>query len=325
MLATTVLLGGLVAVAQAALDCGAYGTGPSDGTRYTAPDGKQWDIRCHSTYDSASYRWGGDNYPNQEACIAACSAQGASQCNYAAYAKIWNSCLFALTTPAERAAPMTVNNAYSGALLVQPLNCNDGSSNGTVFTAPGSIQKYQVLCNYQYGGNTLGASKRADTLEQCVGFCDAATGCVDAIWSDAKYCWLKSSKTNGYKSGGWHSIVKVPAGFVQPAPAGASAPPPPNSIRCDDNSADGTVFRAPSGAQYDIKCNFQYAGQTLGSSKYTETFEVCADLCDSTAGCVEGIWSNAKYCWLKSSITGNGYKSGGWYSAVKKQNVMITH
>ncbi|KAH7024405.1 uncharacterized protein B0I36DRAFT_366353 [Microdochium trichocladiopsis] len=341
MLQTTALLGGLVAVAQAAavqavpaaalfsrgtspINCGTYpNKGPSDHTRYVTPSGKTYEIDCFAEKGSWSWQYPSGPWPTIESCIDACAAgQAVPGCTYVAWSISGSYCAMT-TTPIQEAQHYYTPYGVISAEFVKMLNCKDGSSNGTVFTPPGSSQKYQILCNYQYGGETLGASKRAETFEQCVGFCDTTAGCVDVVYSDAKYCWLKKTKTNGYSSGGWWSAIKVPSDFV-PSPSPGSSPgvgpantDPIGAINCFDNSADGTTFNAPSGNSYKIACNYQYDGDTIGS-KYTATLELCADLCDTTAGCVDAIWSKAKYCWLKSSIRGNGYKSGGWYSAIKK-------
>lgn len=339
MLQTTAVLSGLVAVAQAAalqsvpaaalfgrasspVNCGAYPShnGPSQNTQWVASNGKPFIVDCYAEKGSYGWQYTSGSFPTFESCAEVCAAgQFVPGCSYVAWQKDSYYCAMN-SQPLEDAQDYFQPYDVISAQLVKTLNCHDGSSNGTVFTPPGSTQKYQILCNYQYGGNTIG-SKQADTFETCVGLCESTSGCVDVVYSDAKYCWLKSSKTNGYASPNWYSAVKVPADFNPGSPAPAAQGgynSNPGAIHCYDNSADGTVFTAPSGNKYNIKCNYQYDGDTI-SNKYTNTFEECADLCDTTAGCVDGIWDSAKYCWLKSSMTGAGYQSPGWYSAVKVQ------
>ncbi|KAH7018605.1 uncharacterized protein B0I36DRAFT_354865 [Microdochium trichocladiopsis] len=333
MLQITLLMGGLAAFAQAAalqsipaaalfsraqspINCGPFpGKGPSEGTTYVSASGKSYKILCNAergAYSGWYYAQG--SFPTAESCIDACAAGAVQGCVYAS----WNNqgAYCALATNVD-----LTGNGYEyntiGGTYIKTLNCKDGSSDNTVWTTPAG--KYQILCNYQYGGTTLGASKRAETFEQCVGFCDSTNGCVDVVYSEAKYCWLKSSKTNGYKSPGWYTAIKVPDNF-QPAKPDDVTPVSSSqigAINCFDNSADGTTFKAASGNSYDIACNYQYDGDTIDSI-YTRTFEDCANLCDTTDGCIDAVWSKANYCWMKSSKTGTGYKSPNWFSAIRK-------
>lgn len=185
-------------------------------------------------------------------------------------------------------------------LATATLDCASGASNGTIFASGGNT--YDIVCNYQYGGADIGASKYTETFDACVGLCDTTTGCVDAIWSSAKYCYLKSSKTNGYNSPNWYTAVK--------------RVPTPATLDCTNNKSNGTVWVTAHGS-YDILCNYQFTGDTIGS-KQAETFEACANLCDTTTGCVDVVWSSAKYCWLKSSKV-TGYASPNWFTAVKRK------
>lgn len=111
------------------------------------------------------------------------------------------------TTGTTTAAPTTTTTSpSSSSTAVTGPNCVDGSSNGTVYNS-GTAQ-YDILCGYQYNGAALGGSKYADTFATCVGFCDTTAGCVDVVYSSAKYCFLKSTKLSGYSSPGWYVAVK---------------------------------------------------------------------------------------------------------------------
>ncbi|KAH7024785.1 uncharacterized protein B0I36DRAFT_366699 [Microdochium trichocladiopsis] len=314
----------LVALAladQAPVNCGRWSdpTGLSDNTLYRS-GASAFTIQCHE-FQEAITDWRYQRNPGSvDACIALCAAS--STCLTALSTYDGYDCWLSNTGTQGIRNLANPNFSYVSAYKTTPaLNCKDKSSNGAIFTPPGSSTKYQIMCDYQFGGNTLGASKRAETFEQCVGFCDTTTGCVDVVYSDAKYCWLKSSKTNGYVSPGWFTALKVTDGTASSGSGstntGSSGSSGIGAINCFDNSADKTVFRTPTDT-YDIRCNFQYDGDTLGSSKRAETFEQCLGFCDTTAGCVDVVWSNAKYCWLKSSKKGNGYNSGGWFSAIRR-------
>ncbi|KAH7025265.1 uncharacterized protein B0I36DRAFT_367132 [Microdochium trichocladiopsis] len=318
ILARIAALMGLAALAsaqQASIDCGRQNdlTGPSDNTVYLS-GGYSFAIRCHTLQLNNHNDWTFVGRLGVEACVAACATSSTCLNSVSTYDGLY--CYHSATKTLSNGVIEKRHPYISTFKIKAPLNCKDKSSSGTIFTPEGSSQKYQILCDYQFGGNTLGASKRAETFEQCVGFCDTTAGCVDVVYSDAKYCWLKSSKTNGYASGGWWTAVKVVDGTGSGS-TNTGSTTGVGAVNCFDNSADNTVFTTPLGT-YDIRCNFQYDGDVLGASKRAETFEQCVDFCDSDAGCVDVVWSNAKYCWLKSSKKGNGYISGGWFTAVKR-------
>lgn len=176
--------------------------------------------------------------------------------------------------------------------------------------------------NYQYGGDTIGSSKEAATFDICVGYCDTTAGCVDVIYDSAKYCYLKSSKTNGYASPNWWTAVKRTTAVAAATTTTSSATVAstvatvPTGPNCVDGSSNGTIYNSGT-ALYDIVCNYQYNGATLGGSKYAATFATCVGFCDTTAGCVDVVYSSAKYCWLKSTKL-SGYSSPNWWVAVKR-------
>ena len=80
--------------------------------------------------------------------------------------------------------------------------------------------------------------------------------------------------------------------------------------------ADGTLYKAPDGSEFQIQCNTNYYGNE-DSSTQSSTLESCVDACDQDIYCVGVAWTaSSGLCSLKTSAA-SGYSSGDVHAAVR--------
>ncbi|RMY91160.1 hypothetical protein D0862_09787 [Hortaea werneckii] len=97
----------------------------------------------------------------------------------------------------------------------------------------------------------------------------------------------------------------------EPAPSCAADP----AESCE-NTGDQSVCSSNNGAAYGLTCDVAYTGTVLSPPSYKirrqseePSFQACANLCDSTTGCVAFNYIGTQ-CTMFSEITGTYYASG---------------
>lgn len=174
------------------------------------------------------------------------------------------------------------------------------ANDGAQFTTPNS-QIFNIKCFTDYAGGDMGVTQTT-TFEDCMTSCATTTNCVDVAYVSPN-CYMKSLVTSPQSNGAvWGAIL---------ASAETAAN---NRISCVNNKSDGTVYTAPSGAQFTIECGVDYFGGDMGNL-YAETMEICLDACDDASGCVDVAYAG-KYCYLKHSLE-PGQSNGGVWGARK--------
>lgn len=180
------------------------------------------------------------------------------------------------------------------------------ASNGAQFVAGSST--FTIKCGIDYMGGDMGVAQTS-TFEDCLNTCASTANCVDVAYVGPN-CYMKNFVTSANQNDNvWGAILTT----AEQAAA--------NRISCNGNKSDGSVYTAPSGAQFVIACGTDYFGGDMGNL-YAETMEVCLDACDHTSGCIDVAYAG-KYCYLKNSLQ-PGQANGGVWGAKKMESAATT-
>ncbi|KAI6792338.1 glycoside hydrolase family 16 protein [Hortaea werneckii] len=101
--------------------------------------------------------------------------------------------------------------------------------------------------------------------------------------------------------------------FSEPPPDEPAPSCPADPAESCGNTGDQSVCSSDNGAAYGLTCNVAYTGTVLSPSSYKirrqseePSFQDCANLCDTTAGCVAFNYIDTQ-CTMFSEVTGTYY------------------
>ena len=104
--------------------------------------------------------------------------------------------------------------------------------------------------------------------------------------------------------------------FTEPPPNEPAPSCPADPAESCENTGDQSVCSSDNGAAYKLTCNVAYTGTVLSPPSYKmrrqseePSFQACADLCDTTTGCVAFNYIDTQ-CTMFSEVTGTYFAPG---------------
>ena len=190
------------------------------------------------------------------------------------------------TDSATSATTATGTSSSAVPASTQP-SCVNGQSNMANYTtSAGTV--YEIICGQEYYGGDL-SLVGAPTLKDCIETCDWTDSCVDVSWVNGM-CYMKQQLNGLVTATGVSTARKV----IDPS---LDAKPP---LTCEQNAANGTIYKTDAGKFYEIYCGFDFPGGDI-QGLTTPSFEKCLDACDGNLECVDVAYV-APACYLKRDL-----------------------
>ena len=190
------------------------------------------------------------------------------------------------TDSATSATTATGTSSSAVPASTQP-SCVNGQSNMANYTtSAGTV--YEIICGQEYYGGDL-SLVGAPTLKDCIETCDWTASCVDVSWVNGM-CYMKQQLNGLVTATGVSTARKV----IDPS---LDAKPP---LTCEQNAANGTIYKTDAGKFYEIYCGFDFPGGDI-QGLTTPSFEKCLDACDGNLECADVAYV-APVCYLKRDL-----------------------